>query len=285
MSLRLDRLATLYVARPLRSKSKSAKASVPILMYHSIADEDESSVHAYYRTATHPRVFAEQMQTLHDEGYAVLSLGAAVARLQEDASGAKSAVITFDDGYRNFYSDAFPILQRFGFSATMYLPTAFIGEQAVKFKGKDCMTWSQVRELEKYAISFGSHTVTHPKLHGMTAAAIREEIFGSKQTLEEKLGHAVESFAYPYAFPETDIPFKTRLRELLVEAGYRNGVCTTLGCASAGDDPFFLKRLPVNSCDDGSLFTAKLAGAYDWLAAPQRWAKLAKAGVTEVLRP
>jgi peptidoglycan/xylan/chitin deacetylase (PgdA/CDA1 family) len=277
MNFRLDRLVTLCLVRPLRRLASGDNLCVPILMYHSIADEDESAVRAYYRTATHPRVFAAQIAALREAGYSVISLREAMRRVEGGSPAiARSVAITFDDGYRNFYSDAFPILQYYGFTASVFLPTAYIGESCLRFKGKECLSWSEVRELQRHGICFGSHTVSHPQLYDLTAPAIREEVTVSKQTIEQKLGCAAESFAYPYAFPETDGEFKAQLRGLLCEAGYGYGVCTSLGRPHPGADPLFLKRLPVNSCDDESLFSAKLSGAYDWLAGPQRMVKWAK---------
>ena len=276
MGLRIDRLVTLYVADPLRRCSLTSQASIPILMYHSIADEADAGVHPYFRTATSTSVFASQMESLHQIGFSVIGTSEAVRRCQERETAKKSVVITFDDGFRNFYTDAFPILNRYGFTATMYLPTAYIGQTRLSFKGKECLTWSEVRELQKHGISFGSHTVTHPQLHDCDAHAVRKEVGDSKQTIEQELGCAVQSFAYPYAFPETDGGFKGRLREELRQAGYENGVCTTVGRPGPDSDPFFLKRLPVNSDDDSRLFRAKLAGSYDWLAKPQYLVKMAK---------
>ena len=276
MGLRIDRLATLYVADPLRRCSLTSQASIPILMYHSIADEAEAGVHPYYRTATTAMVFASQMENLHQSGFSVIDPNEAVRRFREPGAAKKSVVITFDDGFRNFYTTAFPILNHYGFTATVYLPTAYIGQTRLSFKGKECLTWSEVRELQKHGISFGSHTVTHPQLHDCDAHAVRKEVGDSKQTIEQELGCAVQSFAYPYAFPETDGGFKGRLREELRQAGYENGVCTTVGRPGPDSDPFFLKRLPVNSDDDSRLFRAKLAGSYDWLAKPQYLVKMAK---------
>ncbi len=276
MDLRLDRLATLYVARPLQRLTSASQRSIPILMYHSISDEDESRVHPYYRTATSPAVFAAQIASLQSAGFRAVGLTEAAQRIAQPAIPDNWVVITFDDGYRNFYTDAFPVLNRHGFTATMFLPTAYIGDTTTSFNKKDCMTWSEVRELQKCGIDFGSHTVTHPQLHDIQADRIKQEVELSKQTIEERLGSKVESFAYPYAFPDTDIQFRNRLREMLRNAGYASGVCTTLGRASRGSDPYFLKRLPVNSCDDAELFQAKLDGSYDWLAKPQYLVKKAK---------
>jgi peptidoglycan/xylan/chitin deacetylase (PgdA/CDA1 family) len=275
MVLRIDRLTTLYVVDPILRRTSASRPSISILMYHSIADEDEAGIHPYYRTATAPSVFAAQMESLRQAGFSVIGLGEAIRRCNKpDAE--KSVVISFDDGYRNFYANAFPVLDRYGFTATMFLPTAYIGESNLTFKGKECLSWGEVRELRKHGISFGSHTVTHPQLHDCNASSIRNEILASKQAIEQKLGCAVQSFSYPFAFPETDNSFKARLRDELRHAGYENGVCTTVGHPSPASDPYFLRRLPVNSDDDPQLFLAKLAGSYDWLAKPQYLVKMAK---------
>jgi peptidoglycan/xylan/chitin deacetylase (PgdA/CDA1 family) len=286
MALRIDRLATLYVVDTLRRVGSRAKSSIPILMYHSISDENESDVHPYYRTATAPSVFAAQVTSLHQAGFSIIGLHEAIRRFREPEAATNEAtineaainrvVITFDDGFHNFYTNAFPVLNRYGFTATMYLPTAHIGESRRKFQGKDCLSWGEVRELHQHGISFGSHTVTHPQLHDCDPASIKEEIVGSKRAIEDKIGCDVQSFAYPYAFPEADSGFKRRLRAQLRQAGYENGVCTVIGRPDSASDPFFLKRLPINSDDDSRLFQAKLAGSYDWLAKPQYLLKMAK---------
>ena len=123
-------------------------------MYHSIGDEDETGVQPYYRTTTAPSVFALHMKHLSDLGYSTIAPAEAVKFLQNGSLTKKCAVITFDDGYSNFYRHAFPILNRCHFSATVFLPTAFIGTQPIQFKGKDCLTWNEVRELRKHGISF-----------------------------------------------------------------------------------------------------------------------------------
>jgi peptidoglycan/xylan/chitin deacetylase (PgdA/CDA1 family) len=98
---------------------------------------------------------------------------------------------------------------------------------------------------------------------------VEEEIRHSKETIEDQLGSRVHSFAYPYAFPETNKPFKQTLEALLNQCGYENAVCTTIGVAARGESRFFMKRLPVNSDDDRRLLQAKLEGGYDWLGAVQ----------------
>ena len=254
----------MYLGRPLR-RCFRGQPSIPILMYHSIADEDESRVHPYFRTATSPSVFELHMGYLAEHGYRVISLPEAAKQLQEGFSEGKYAVITFDDGYANFYHNAFPVLHRYDFTATVFIPTAYAGLQAVQFNGKDCLTWSEIRELHRHRIYFGSHTVTHPQLASLGTSAVKSEIQNSKEALEDNLGEGVDSFAYPYAFPEEDSSFVDFLRGTLMDAGYCQGVSTRIGRAHVHEDRYFLRRLPMNSLDDRVLFVAKLQGAYDWL--------------------
>jgi peptidoglycan/xylan/chitin deacetylase (PgdA/CDA1 family) len=277
MNFRIDRFASLYVAKPLGRGLSTAENRIPILMYHSISDEAENGVHPYYCTVTSRARFAAQMEQMHAGGYRTVSPAEVLSASAENRPCARKLVaITFDDGYRDFYLQAFPVLERYGFSATMYLPTAYIGDAASSFNGKQCLSWAEVRELQQHGVRFGSHTVSHPQLHDLGAARIQEEIVNSKKTIEEKTGCAVDSFAYPYAFPQADADFKNRLRATLAAAGYENGVCTTVGRTSRRSDRFFLERLPVNGLDDETFFRAKLDGAYDWLGRFQYISKLAR---------
>jgi peptidoglycan/xylan/chitin deacetylase (PgdA/CDA1 family) len=277
-AVRIDRYLTLSVFQMLHRPGGEGGKHVPILMYHGVSDDREDGVEPYYRLATDPRRFAEQMQWLRDSGYRGVSLETALAMPANGESGAGPlAVITFDDGLRDFYTTAGPIIQRHGFTATMYLPTAFIASQRKSFRGKECLTWDEVRELRAHGFRFGSHTVNHPKLHELSWNAVENELRLSKEGIEQELGEAVASFAYPYAFPQEDGHFTKTFTELLRGQGYRSCVTTVVGRMQPDDDPFCLKRLPVNSCDDKALFTAKLNGAYDWLSVVQKSFRFGKA--------
>lgn len=275
--MRLDRLATLYLARPLRALAPLPGAGcVRILMYHRISDDTESGVGPYYRLNTSPARFAEQMQLLKDHGYRVLDLVEALDQLKAGRTVENSVAITFDDGYADFAEHAFPILRKYRFAATVFLPTTFISDVARPFRNSDCLTWSQVRDLRGYGIRFGSHTVSHPKLHELSWSAIDEELSASRKVLEDRLQEPITTFAHPYAFPEADRPYVKEFTARLKQHGYQCCATTRIGVAAAHDDPYSLKRLPVNGCDDLLLFSAKLAGAYDWVAWPQRLQKHAK---------
>ena len=233
---RLDRLLTLRFFQPWgRVGGGGRQARLPILMYHSISEGAERSVSPYYRTCTPPEVFAEQMALLRSAGYAAVGLKTGLERFQRPGKPSERlVVITFDDGFRDFYSAAFPILRRHGFSATMYLPTDYIGNERRRFQGRECLTWNETRELRRAGIEFGSHTVTHPELYRLDFGRIRVELEESKAVLENEQGEAIGSFAYPYAFPSADGSFVKRFVEALKRSGYEGCVTTRIGCARRG---------------------------------------------------
>ena len=249
-----------------RSAGGHGHRSVPILMYHSISDADDLR-HPYFQTTTAPARFAEQMQFLSQNGYSAVRLTQAMS-----TPASKPVVITFDDGYRDFYTQAYPVLAEFGFTANMFLPTGYINDQRASFNGIECLTWNEVRELNAAGIEFGSHTVTHPKLKELGSDAIEQELRQSKEAIEDKLGTCVASFSYPFAFPEAMRSFVGELRDTLSRCGYQVGVSTVIGTATPADDPFFLRRLPVNSSDDPVFVPRQARGRLrlaPWPAAPE----------------
>ena len=275
--MRLDRMVTLCVTRPLITAGLGAsERTLPVLMYHSISDDPEAGVSAYYKIATNRDVFAMHIRRLGERGYQSADLAEGCRLLNTKVpTTSKPVVITFDDGFRDFYDQAFPILKKYGQTAVMYLPTAFIAGDRRSFKGRECMTWNEVRELHEQGVHFGSHTVSHPKLYELSWKEIEQELARSKEHLERELGVEITSFAYPFAFPQQDQRFTDKFTQMLRQLGYRNCATTAVGRVRPGDDLFCVKRLPVNSCDDQALFDAKLAGAYDWFAHPQNFVKRA----------
>jgi peptidoglycan/xylan/chitin deacetylase (PgdA/CDA1 family) len=277
---RLDRLLTLYGFSALRKLASAKKPSIPILMFHSISDEPEPG-HPYFWINTSRKRFAEQMQFLKENDYTVISLTEAADILEtaqdEENSSPRYVVLTFDDGYHDFLKHAWPILAGHGFTATMFVATAFIGDSRMRFNGRESLTWSEVRELRGQGVSFGSHTMSHPKLYGLPWKEVRRELLGSRLRLEDELQTTVPCFAYPYAFPQEDRSFVARFRQELIDQSYRTAVTTAIGLAQRGSDPLCLKRLPVNEGDDEQLLRAKLAGAYSWVYWPQH--------IKKVLRP
>jgi peptidoglycan/xylan/chitin deacetylase (PgdA/CDA1 family) len=284
--LRLDRLASVYVWGPIAKARTVDEVRVPILMYHSVSDNLFGKSHPYFQINTTPKTFAKQMQYLRDSGYATVTLEDLAGGMLRERKNEKLIAITFDDGYRDFYTDAFPVLSRLGLSATMFLTSGRIQDRPAQYEGVEYLSWSDVREMHSSGIQFGSHTVTHPELRTLSRNEIDHELRRSKEVIEERLGAGVTSFAYPYRFPEEDDQFIRDVREILESLAYRAAVTTILGTATLECDRFLLPRLPVNSWDDSRFFQAKLQGGYDWLHFPQLMSKkLRKAAAAAFGRP
>jgi peptidoglycan/xylan/chitin deacetylase (PgdA/CDA1 family) len=269
---RMDRFISLYIFDFLiRRKIVNRGEGIPILMYHSISEDFNPGLHPYYQTNTSPNTFSMHMKFLYENGYSVLPLQEAVDRLRIGVGcGQKSVVLTFDDGFRDFYKVAFPILRDYGFTCTVFLPTAYIDNTTSTFKGKECLSWDEIKELHSYGIAFGSHTMTHPRLTALNIVDIKAELEQSKKLIEMKLNENIQSFSYPFAFPEEDVNFIRIFMELLQSSGYHFGVTTKIGISERGEDPLFLKRIPLNERDDLEFLKAKLDGAYDWVYGIQK---------------
>jgi peptidoglycan/xylan/chitin deacetylase (PgdA/CDA1 family) len=272
--LRTDRLVTLYIGHPLTvTFGLNPESRVPILMYHSISDNLFGMSHPYFQINTSPEFFSAQMRWLQHSGYRTLSLGEALAGLEAGTNLRKKLVLTFDDGYRDFYTEALPVLKQCGFTATVFLATDRIQNTPARIEGADYLTWSDVRELHADGIHLGAHTVTHPDLRSLGPDELEQELGRSKEIIEDRLGVRIESFSYPHGFPEEDKDYTKYVKDVLYNLGYDHGVSTILGRASRASNRFFLPRLPVNSCDDQRFFRAKLEGGYDWLHWPQLFKK------------
>lgn len=273
---RIDRLATVYICHPVAKLTGwTAKYCVPILMYHSISENLFGKLHPYHHINTPVSIFAMQMKWLRREGYRTIGLPELLGEFEVNRDLNKTVVLTFDDGYQDFYTAAFPLLKQCGFAATVFLATDRIRDSALRVEGADYLTWNEVRELHSEGIAFGSHSVTHADLRSLVPEQIDYELGFSKETIEQRLGAPVESFSYPFALPEEDGDFIRYLADTLENAGYTNGVSSTIGRAKPKDTRFFLPRLSVNSWDDVELLRAKVEGGYDWLHWPQWFYKFA----------
>ena len=140
-------------------------------------------------------------------------------------------VLTFDDGYRDFYTYAFPILKKYNAKATQYVISGFLGNPNHLLK-------SQVEELSKDSlIEIGAHTVHHMWLKGQNEKTAFDEIYKSKTELEKIIGKPVVSFAYPYG------AFDLSAIEQTKEAGFSTAVSTIPGIMQRQEHRFFLYRL------------------------------------------
>ena len=238
-------------------------AKATILMYHNIAQPPPGvKLRSLYVT---PDMFRFQMWYLKQAGYQVVSLDEIADFVQPGSptqGSEKKIALTFDDGFADFYHHAFPILQEYGYTATVYLVSGQIGNfntwDAHKLNAeKSLMNWQMIKVLSKGGITFGSHTQSHPFLTELSTSQAMEEIAGSKAALEDQLDCSVNHFCYPSG------NYNDRITELVKSAGYKTATVTEQGYIHRGDDPFMLKRLFIKYRTYPPSFMYKLHFQYD----------------------
>jgi len=232
--------------------------AMPILLYHSIDNSEmEDSVS--------PKVFFHQMEYLHSEGYRAVSLDeiGIYLKSRNQRRLSKTLAITFDDGYRSVYQYAMPILRRFGFPASVFLPTQHVGRHSEWTHPREpLLTWNEVLAMEKDGILFGTHGHSHRDLTALTQEQARRELEVSKRILEDKLGKPIAYTAYPFSKSNGII------EKLALECGYKTSF-SAIGVEgrrrpSMQKDSFVILRRSVIKKDDMLSFEFVLASTYHY---------------------
>lgn len=234
-------------------------AKIPILLYHGITDD--LSAYDRYKTAVPTKMFEQHMQYLYDHRYRCLSL-AELIRSPVDglAPVEKSFVLTFDDGANDFFSQAYPILRGFRFTATVFLVTDQIGKRS-RWEGANeapLLSWEQILFLQQEGISFGSHTCTHRRLTELPLTEVSDELHRSREVMEKTLGRKVEFLAYPFG------DSNNRIQAMAEDAGY-SSAC---GVLKGNRNRFNLMRREIHSADTLFFFRLKLTSfhrAPNWM--------------------
>jgi peptidoglycan/xylan/chitin deacetylase (PgdA/CDA1 family) len=207
-------------------------------MYHAI--HDHNSV-----ISISTREFEWQMRWLHEHNFRILSLSEIIAYLKNGKSlPSHSMAITFDDGFECIYKNAFPILKKYNFPAIIFLVAGYCGrkndwpDQPTSIPKLMLSNWSQIKEMDRSGIEFGSHTNNHLRLDKISPHQVTEQIEVSKSIIEGYLGHSINILAYPYGrFNETIIKS--------VRSVYK-GACTAKpGLIEADSDPYKLARVDI----------------------------------------
>lgn len=238
-------------------------AGVSVLAYHSI---DGSGSYM----STRPEMFREQMEWLRAHGYRGVSMKQRFALGPTD--GERVVVLTFDDGLANFAEAAWPVLREMSFSATAYVPTAFIGGEAAWYPRyglprMPCMGWEALRAVQAEGADVQSHGHAHRDLCRLPAGERVEELIRSKGVLEDGLGAAVEHLAYPFGAESAEVRTDAR------SAGYRTAVTLATGRWAAGTDPLGIPRQDIDLIAIRTARTARLSieasarGTFGWYTA------------------
>jgi len=207
---------------PIPLNKPEAKVKVPILYYHRINDVVEGIDELHVK----PAEFEKQMQYLKDNGYTVITFD----DLDKTEHIQKPVIITFDDGYEDNYTYAYPILKKFGFKATVFLVADFVGNSSILNKDEIL----EMRDL----VNFQSHTLSHPELTKLKPEEAEKEISLSKTKLEELTGTKMNAFAYPVGY------YNANILEM-VKKYYKYAVCNGGGMYTTGESLFEIKRIYI----------------------------------------
>ena len=196
--------------------------SVPILMYHCIMKESDGDDPEYWVSTAN---FESHLQTLKEMGYKYVSLKDWCQAIKTKTPlNYKGVCLTFDDGFVNFKDEAWPLLKKYEFGATVFLVSSYVGHKNQWDKGqagvtqKQLMGWEDIIELKKNGVDFGCHTSQHVPLNqDMTITMLKKQIFDSKQLIDEKIGD-IDCIGYPYGSVNDD------LVHYLLQVGFKCGV-------------------------------------------------------------
>jgi peptidoglycan/xylan/chitin deacetylase (PgdA/CDA1 family) len=238
-------------------KRKAETSRLPILMYHRVAPDGAAAL-ARYRVT--PEAFEEQLRYLRDAGYHSVSLEDwRIAMKNERPLPGRAVILTFDDGYMDFMSNAWPLLKRYGFSAIVFLVAEQIGgaNHWDRAYGEEVplLGWEQIHRLRDEGIEFGSHSASHLPLSALSPAEIVSEGARSRAILERGLGLAVRAIAYPHGAEDRIV------RHLIGACGYIFGLSCHPGLSGFFDPLLALPRIEITGSDELSGFIAKLSGA------------------------
>jgi peptidoglycan/xylan/chitin deacetylase (PgdA/CDA1 family) len=228
---------------------------IPILMYHHIAVPGAGADAIRRDLSVSPANFEAQLRYLVEHGYEPISLESLVRHLQiGGALPPKPVVLTFDDGFRDHYTNAYPLLKKYGFVGTFFIITGLVDEGRAEY-----MSWSEIELMHANGMEIGSHTYTHPSLQGKSFDYIVWQVLGSKEAIEARTQEPVRFFSYPSG------QYDQQTVDVLRSAGYWGAVTVEAGSLQSSKRSFELKRIRVRGSYDLKDFDHWLN---HWLAHP-----------------
>jgi peptidoglycan/xylan/chitin deacetylase (PgdA/CDA1 family) len=201
---------------------------IPVLNYHQINNEDHNVL------TLSDTEFEAQINYLYREGYTAISPEQLVDYLQYGKKLPPNPIlITLDDGYEDNYRVAYPILQKYHFTATIFVITDFVGHY------NKYLTWDQISEMSDYGMSFEDHTLSHISLPKASDEEISKQLVQSKEALEWRLGKKVEYLAYPGG------EYDQRVIQMTKDTGYRAAFTVNFGRDRVNSTLYTLNRIPI----------------------------------------
>jgi peptidoglycan/xylan/chitin deacetylase (PgdA/CDA1 family) len=213
--------------------------TVPILMYHYLSTPPAGADAIRLDLSVSPQNFEAHLAYLREAGYETISLNElSYALSQEMTLPAKPIIITFDDGYRDNYENAFPLLVKYDYTATFFIFTQPIDTYNVNY-----LTWEMVIEMHQAGMEFGSHSYRHADLRNRDVDFLVYEILGSKEAIEERIGQPVRFFAYPSG------QYDDLTIQVLDSANFWGAVTTHWGANQAYNQRFEMPRIRIRGSD------------------------------------
>ena len=240
MPLKRSIIQALYRAAYLAGKPLRG-GGITILSYHSLDDLGTP-------LSVSPGLFAEQMSALSELGCRTFTMSQVAERLASRRPFPSRAVaITFDDGFANFAEAGAPILQRYGFTATVYIITGMVGrttqwtDRGRPLPSLPILRWGEIEQLHAQGVEIGAHSATHGFLTQYSPPALQNELVAPRRQLDERLGTPTHSFAYPQG------DYDDRVVRAVRDAGYATAATVDQGRAGRQSDPLRLPRLLVSN--------------------------------------
>jgi peptidoglycan/xylan/chitin deacetylase (PgdA/CDA1 family) len=204
---------------------------IPVFAYHRFGDS------RYPSTNTSSNVFESQLKYLADNHYTVLTLGEAVAKWKAGKSlPDKAAILTIDDGYLSFYQNGWPLLKKYGFTATIFVQTGTVG-------GNDFISWPQIRELQKAGIEIGNHSHDHAQFLNLDEkernGVFLKDLAEASDHFQKHLGSIPDIYCYPYGEWTPD------MEQVLRDAGFKAATAQKSGVFSQSSNAMAIPRFPM----------------------------------------
>ena len=218
--------------KPYKIADSESGPKIVVLNYHKVDDMDIS-------LSIPPREFDAQMKYLKDNDYHTITPDELYAALDGEGELPENPVlITFDDGYADNYENAYPILKKYDFKATMFVISDFVGNKA------HYITWDEAREMSKNGITIESHTVDHRSMTDLTNEQLKKELVDSKKKIEEEMGEPVDFIAYPTG------TYNLHIAQLVKDAGYKAAFTIKYGNVDMASNVYALERAPIFHTED-----------------------------------
>jgi glycosyltransferase involved in cell wall biosynthesis/peptidoglycan/xylan/chitin deacetylase (PgdA/CDA1 family) len=237
-----------------RESPRHVTRRLPLLMYHQVAPSGPEYL-SRYRVS--PENFEQHLGHLRDEGFRTTSLEEWWRAMQSRKPiPGRAVLLTFDDGFLDFRTHAWPLLKRFGFSAIVFLVAERVGLSndwdGARGEGVPLLGWKDIHQLQDEGVAFGSHSATHPYLTALSAAQVVSEAARSRTILERELRRPVRAFAYPHGAEDQ------RIQHLIGACGYVFGLSCRPGLSQFDDPLLALPRIEVTDSDGIEDFVCKL---------------------------